>query len=199
MLLTVIPPKQADGEIKMAKSDRKTIDKIFVLLGLAMMAVLIVIGALAWYANDFAKNTVSSELSAQKIYFPAKGSPAITTLPAADQTEMNKYAGEQLVNGAQAKVWANNFIAYHLSEVAGGETYAQVSTASIANPTNTQLKQEAQTLFQGETLRGLLLGDGYAYWTFGQIAQYAAIAAFAGAAVMAILVLFGLRHLSSLK
>jgi hypothetical protein len=109
---------------------------------------------------------------------------------------MNKYAGEQLVNGAQAKVYADNFIAFHLSEVAGGQTYAQVSSASLANPTNAALKQEAQTLFQGETLRGLLLGDGYAYWTFGQIAQYAAITALAGAAVMAVLVLMGLRRLA---
>ncbi len=142
------------------------------------MGVLLVVGALAYYADGFAKNTVTSELSSQKIYFPSKGSSAIAALPKADQTEMNKYAGEQLVNGAQAKVWADNFIAYHLSEIAGGETYAQVSAASLANPTNTQLKEEAQTLFQGETLRGLLLGDGYAYWTFGQIAQYAAITAF---------------------
>ena len=179
----------------MARSDRKTIDKVFVLLGVVVTVVLLVIGALAWHAYDFAKSSVSSELTAQKIYFPPKGSPAITALPAADQTEMNKYASEQLVDGAQAKVYADNFIAFHLSEVAGGQTYAQVSTASLANPTNVQLKQQAQTLFQGETLRGLLLGDGYAYWTFGQIAQYAGITAFAGAAVMAVLVLLGLRRL----
>jgi len=183
----------------MAKSDRKTIDKVFVLLGVAMMAVLLVIGALAWHAYDFAKSSVQTELSAQKVYFPPKGSPAIAALPAADQTQMNKYAGDQLVNGAQAKVYADNFIAFHLSEVAGGQTYAQVSTASLANPANAQLKQQAQTLFQGETLRGLLLGDGYAYWTFGQIAQYAAVTAFAGAAVMAVLVLFGFRHMASSK
>jgi hypothetical protein len=180
----------------MAKSDRKIIDKVFVLLGVVMVAVLLVIGALAWHAYDFAKSSVTSELTAQKVYFPPSGSPAITALPAADQTEMNKYAGEQLVNGAQAKVYADNFIAFHLSEVAGGQTYAQVSSASLANPTNAALKQEAQTLFQGETLRGLLLGDGYAYWTFGQIAQYAAITALAGAAVMAVLVLMGLRRLA---
>jgi hypothetical protein len=183
----------------MAKSDRKTIDKVFVLLGAVMAVVLLVIGGLAWHAYDFAKNSVSTELSAQQIFFPPKDSPAITALPAVDQTEMNKYAGDQLVNGAQAKVYADNFIAFHLTEVAGGQTYAQVSSASLANPTNTQLKQEAQTLFQGETLRGLLLGDGYSYWTFGQIAQYAAITAFAGAAVMAGLVLLGLRHIASLK
>lgn len=180
----------------MAKPDRKTIDKVFVLLGVAMIAVLVVVGALAWYACGFAKSSVTTELSAQKIYFPSKGSPALAALPAADQTAVNKYAGEQLVNGAQAKVYADNFIAIHLSEVAGGQTYAQVSAASLTNPANAQLKAEAQTLFQGETLRGLLLGDGYAYWTFGQIAQYAAITAFVGAAVMGILVLLGLRHLA---
>src|SRR5665213_2294973 len=183
----------------MAKSDRKTIDKVFVLLGVSMTAVLLIIGALAWYAYNFAGSSVTTELSAQKIFFPPTGSPAITALPAVDQTQMNKYAGDQLLNGDQAKVYADNFIAVHLSEVAKGQTYAQVSTASLANPTNAQLKQEAQTLFQGETLRGLLLGDGYAYWTFGQIAQYAAITAFAGAVVMAVLVLLGLRHLATLK
>lgn len=187
----------------MAKSDKKItkkiVDKVFELLGIAMVVVLLVIGGLAWHAYDFAKSSVTTELSAQKIYFPPTGSPAISALPAADQAEMNKYAGEQLVNGAQAKVYADNFIAFHLSEVAGGQTYAQVSTASLSDPTNAQLKQEAQTLFQGETLRGLLLGDGYAYWTFGQIAHYAAVTAFIGAAVMAMFVLFDVRRLASLK
>ncbi|HUC78980.1 MAG TPA: hypothetical protein VMQ58_01940 [Candidatus Saccharimonadales bacterium] len=180
----------------MAKSDRKTIDKVFVLLGTAVIAVLLVIGGLAWHAYDFANSSVSTQLASQKIYFPVAGSPAITALPKANQIQMDKYAGEQLLNGAQAQVFANDFIAFHLSEVANGQTYAQVSAASLANPNDAQLKQETQTLFQGETLRGLLLGDGYAYWTFGQIAQYAAITAFAGAAVMLILVLLGLRDIA---
>lgn len=183
----------------MAKSQRKTIDKVFILLGLATTAVFIVIGAMAWWGYHFATNEVKTELSAQKIYFPAKGSPAIAALPAANQTEMNKYAGEQLVNGAQAKVYANDFIAFHLSEVAGGKTYSQVSTAAIADPTNTALQTQKAVLFQGETLRGLLLGDGYAYWTFGMLAKYAAIAAFIGAGIMAVLVWMGLMHLTRLK
>lgn len=183
----------------MAKTNRKTIDKVFVLLGIAMTAVLIVVGGLAWKASDFAKSSVKNELSAQKIYFPPKNSPAITALPAADQAQMNKYAGQQLVDGAQAKVYANNFIAVHLSEVAGGQTYSQVSTKALADPTNAKLQAQVSTLFKGETLRGLLLGDGYSYWEFGLIAGYAAIASLAGAAVMALLVLLGLRHISSLK
>jgi len=69
----------------------------------------------------------------------------------------------------------------------------------MKDPTNQKLQQQKQTLFQGETLRGLLLGDGYAYWTFGQVAQYAAIASFVGAGTMAVLVLLGVRHLKKLR
>jgi len=179
----------------MAKSNRKTIDTVFVLLGVAMTAVLLVVGSLAWVAADFAKSTVKNELSSQKIYFPEKGSSAITSLPENDQVQVNKYAGQQLVNGDQAKVFANNFIAVHLSEVAGGQTYSEVSAKAQANPTDAKLQGQANTLFKGETLRGMLLGNGYAYWTFGKIAQYVSVAALAGAAVMAVLVLMGLRRI----
>lgn len=180
----------------MAKTDRKTIDKIFVLLGLVMIVVLLAVGGLAYKASSFAKSSVETQLKAQHIFFPAKGSPAIGALPASDQVQVNKYAGQQLVNGEQAKVYADNFIAVHLSKVAGGQTYSQVSAQALNNPDNAQLKAQQQTLFQGETLRGLLLGDGYSYWTFGQIAQYSAVASFIGAGVMAVLVILGLRHIA---
>ena len=120
-------------------------------------------------------------------------------LPKIDQIQMDKYAGQQLVNGDQAKVYADNFINVHLSEIAGGQTYAQVSAASMLNPSNVKLQAEKSALFQGETLRGLLLGDGYSYWTLGLLAEYIAITAFAGAAIMVILVWFGLLHLAKLK
>jgi hypothetical protein len=164
-----------------------------------MVAVLIVIGGLAWYGYHFATNSVKDELSQQKVYFPPKGDPAITSLPEADQKEVNKYAGQQLTTGDQAKVYANNFINVHLQEIADGKTYAEVSTEAKQDPANVKLQAQKAALFQGETLRGLLLGSGYAYWTFGMIAQYVAIAAFAGAAVMAILVWLGMRHLAKLK
>ncbi len=183
----------------MAKTERRAIDKVFILLGTAMAAVLLVIGGLAWYGYHFATNSVKTELSEQKVFFPPKGSPAIAALPASDQAAMNKYAGQQLEDGQQAKVYANNFIKVHLSEVADGHTYAQVSTAAQKDPANPQLKAQAATLFQGETLRGLLLGDGYSYWTFGMLAKYVALAAFVGAGVMAVLVWFGLAHVAKLK
>ena len=53
---------------------------------------------------------------------------------------------------------------------------------------------QRNTLFKGETLRGLLL-SAYAWSTVGTIAGIAAIGAFIAAGMMAILVGLGLVHL----
>lgn len=180
----------------MAKSDRKIIDKVFVLLGAAMAAVLIVVGSISWYAYRFADNSVRTELSAQKVYFPEAGSAG---LPADEYPGLQKYGGQLVDDGPKAKAYANEFIGKHLDKVAGGKTYSEVSAEAMKDPTNTKLQGQKQTLFQGETLRGLLLGDGYAYWTFGQIAKYASLAAFVGAAVMTVLVLLGLGHIKKTR
>ncbi|MDQ5972740.1 MAG: hypothetical protein QG553_899 [Patescibacteria group bacterium] len=180
----------------MAKSDRKIIDKVFILLGAAMTAVLLVVGGLSFYAYNFATTNVRNELSAQKIYFPAKGSPA---LDPAKYPTLQKYAGQQVDDGPKAKAYANDYIGKHLEDIAGGKTYAEVSAEAMKDPTNAKLQAQKQSLFQGETLRGILLGDGYAYWTFGMIAYYAAMAAFIGAGIMGLLVLLGVRHLNKLK
>lgn len=181
----------------MAKSaERRVIDKVFILLGTAMMIVLLIVSYLAWYGYNFATTMVKTELSEQKIFFPEKDSSAITSLPAVDRAEMTKYAGQQLVDGEQAKVYANNFIKIHLEEIANGKTYAQISAESQKNPSDQKLQSQKATLFQGETLRGMLLGSGYAFWTFGMIAMYVSIAAFVGAVVMGLLVWLGLIHLA---
>src|SRR5262249_36890460 len=71
--------------------------------------------------------------------------------------------------------------------VAGGQTYSEVSGAALKDPTNTKLQAQAQTLFRGETLRGLLL-NVWGWATVGTIAFYTGIAAWIGA----LIVLFGL-------
>jgi hypothetical protein len=113
-------------------------------------AGIIIVGILAVVGGSYDKQVVHDQLVPQKIVFPAANSPAL--LPGIKQ-----YAGQKLVNGDQAKAYANNFINVHLSKIAGGETYAQVSTAALAAPKNAKLAEEKATLFQGETLRGLLL------------------------------------------
>jgi len=178
------------------KNRRKTVDKILTSLGLVITITLVLFGGLALWAYVFTETNVHNELAAQKIYFPAKGSAALADPQIGPY--LNKYAGQQLLTGDQAKAYADHFIAVHLSKVADGQTYAQVSTQLQADPTNAQLKQESQTLFQGETLRGLLLGDAYAFSTIGHIAEIAAIVCFAAAAVMFIFVLLGIWHISTL-
>jgi len=174
------------------KEQRKIIDKIFVMLGVVVMVVLLVAGGIAWKGYQFSTNQVKTELSAQKIYFPPKGSPAL------DPDEfpgLQKYAGQLVDNGDKAKAYANEFIGKHLEKVAGGKTYSEVSAAAMANPADTKLQAQKATLFQGETLRGLLLGNGYAYWTMGMYMRDAAIVFFAGAGVMALLILMGLARI----
>ena len=74
-----------------------------------------------------------------------------------------------------------------------GEAYAQLSTESIAQPTNAKLAAQVATVFKGETLRGLLL-NAYAFGTVGMIAGIAAIVAFVGAGLLLILCLLGILH-----
>jgi hypothetical protein len=125
---------------------------------------MILAGVIALIGGGYARNVVHDQLSPQQIYFPAKGKE----LPA----KLNQYAGQQVDNGAKAKAYANDFIGLHLNGIAGGKTYSQVSAAFMANPKNEQLAQQRQTLFMGETLRGMLLSA----WGWGMVATVATIA-----------------------
>jgi hypothetical protein len=57
-----------------------------------------------------------------------------------------------------------------------------------------QRSGQVQTLFRGETLRGLLL-NAYAFWKFGQLALIGAIAMWALAGIMLVLSFLGFWHL----
>jgi len=171
---------------------RKVFDTLLTTGGLVVTVVLLVAGSLLMWGHSFANSNVHQQLSEQQIFFPAKGSPALA--PAAIGPYLNKYAGQQLLTGPQAKAYADHFIAVHLSEVAGGKTYAEVSTAALANPNDATLKAQAATLFQGTTLRGLLL-EAYAFSVIGQLTLIAAICSFVLAAIMLVLALLGFWHL----
>ena len=103
------------------------------------------------------------------------------------------YAGQQLTTGAQAQAYADHFIAVHINKLAGGKTYSQLSSASLADPKNATLSAQVQTAFRGETLRGLLL-NAYAFDTIATVTYYAAIAGVFLGAIMLLLVVLGFRH-----
>jgi hypothetical protein len=117
------------------------------------------------------------------------------SLPAADAAAMSAYAGQLMTTGAQAKTYADHFIAVHLKEIGGGKTYSQLSAESQAQPNNADLKAGVDTLFQDNTLRGLLLLlNAYAFWQMGQIALIASIVSLAAGAIMLILAGLGFWH-----
>jgi hypothetical protein len=85
----------------------------------------------------------------------------------------------------------------HLSEIADGRTYSEVSAQFLqmepTDPDYQQVAGQRQALFMGETLRGLLL-NAYASWKMGQIALFAAVASFVGAGLMLLLAALGFWH-----
>jgi len=156
--------------------------------------VLLVAGGLLLYGYNFVNDQVTQQLTEQQITFPAADSAAIKALPPDDAAAMKVYAGQLMTNGAQAKTYADHFIAVHLKEIGGGKTYSQLSAEALANPTDQKLAAQADTVFKGTTLRGLLL-NAYAFWQIGQIALIAAIVAFVAGAILLILSGLGFWHL----
>jgi len=173
---------------------RRTFDALATVAGLIMAAVLVVAGVLLAWGHSFVTNEVHNQLAQQKITFPMKSDPEFKALPKADAAAMGQYAGQMMTNGAQAQTYADHFIGYHLSLIGGGKTYSQLSAESRAQPTNTKLAGEVETVFRGTTLRSMLL-EAYGFWKMGQIALIASWSAFIGAALMLILAIAGMLHL----
>jgi len=173
--------------------NRKRFDQITSSVGLLLAVVLLVAGILTQWGGHFAANQVKSQLVEEQIFFPPAGNAAYKALPAADAAAMEKYAGQQLVTGAQAETYADHFIRVHLKGLGQGKTYSQVSALSMAAPTNTALANEVQLLFRGETLRGLLL-NAYAFGFIGNIAIIAGWVCYVGALLFLLLALLGFSH-----
>jgi hypothetical protein len=147
----------------------------------------------AFSLGTFTTNQIKTELTAQQIYFPAKDQ--IKTGGALDPTEfpqeIRDQAGNQVTDGNQARIYANDFIGIHLEGVANGDTYASIGPkisalqAQLANMQTTDpnyatvqkqittMQGQRTSLFNGETLRSSLL-NAYGWWTVGTYTIYAA-------------------------
>jgi hypothetical protein len=180
---------------------RRTFDLIVSGVGAVMVLVLLVAGGLLMWGYSFANSNVHNQLAQQQITFPSAAAFAAAKPGTEITPEMlpylQQYAGQELVTGQQAEAYADHFIAVHLQQIGGGKSYAQLSSEAMAlpkgSPAYTAAEAKVQTVFQGTTLRGLLL-EAYAFWTFGQIAFWGGIASFVFAGIMAILVVLGFLH-----
>ncbi len=176
---------------------RKVFDILASVGGIAIVVALVVAGGLLTWGHSFVNSNVHNQLSQQQIYFPPNAAfahpKAGTEITPSMIPSVSQFAGQQLLTGEQAKVYANDFIAVHLSEMPYGGVYSKVSAAALANPKNAQLAQVKQTVFTGTTLRGLLL-EAYAFSTVGVIMLWGAIVSFILAGVVAVLVGLGFWH-----
>jgi len=181
---------------------RKTLDMLMTAGGAVLIVVLLVAGGLGLWGYSFANSNVHNQLVEQQITFPPAAAfahpVAGTEITPSMVGTVSKYAGQQMTTGAQAEVYADDFIAVHIQEIGGGLSYAQLSAKAMAlpkgSPAYTVAEGKVQTVLQGTTLRGLLL-EAYAFGTFGQIALVASIVSFVLAGIMLLLTLFGLIHI----
>jgi hypothetical protein len=177
---------------------RTTFDKLLGWVGVSLGIVLLAAGGLLLWGSAYVHNTVQGQLASQQITFPAaaafahpKAGSEITPnmIPSVSQ-----YAGQQLLTGQQAEAYADHFIAQHITDMAGGKTYSQLSAASLAQPNNTQLSGLVATVFKGETLRSMLL-NAYGWWKVSQITYIISLAAFGLGTVSFLAGLFGFASL----
>jgi hypothetical protein len=187
---------------------RRTLDLIFSVGGLLAALLILVLGLVLQNQASFAKNYVHDQLAQQKITFtPVSGLKSDENDPC-----LRTYAGQLMTTGAQAQCYANHYIGVHVGLINDGKTYSQTSgdaralqaqLAAMPDQNSPQAKQlaaqaatteaKATTLFQGETLRGLLL-TSYGFSIFGERAQEAAWVCFGLAFVLFVAAIAGFVH-----
>ena len=183
--------------------NRKSIDKLLTSIGLVLSIFFFAAAGLLQWGHSFAANTVTTQLQAQNIFFPEAGSEGFT---AEEFPDLQQWGGQQVTTGEQARGYADEYIWVHMKgaakAVTGKEaTYSEVSGTYMKMSKDPAADQAEvakyaglrQTLFMGNTLRGLLL-YGYAFATIGTIAGIAAVAAYAGGVLLLILGATGLWH-----
>lgn len=178
---------------------------------LQVVALLLLVGGAfgAFYGSTFATDQITQQLQQEQITFPKDQASGL--LPG-----LEKYAGQQVLNGEQAQAYADKFIWVHMQEVgkdANGtfqpysywsgkaRTDAAALAAAQKDPTTppatlTQLQAQVtkdngivDTLFKGDTLRSILL-QAYTVSVYAQIAFYAGIGLTAAAVVVFLSLVF---------
>ena len=170
-------------------------NRLVAFAGIALSAILLACGGLLLWGSTYVHNTVQNQLAAQQIYFPPAAAfahpKAGTEITPSMIPSVSQYAGQQLVTGQQAEAYADGFIAVHIANMTGGKTYSQLSSQALAQPNNTKLAAQVNTVFKGEALRSMLL-NAFGWWKVSQITFIASIVAFAAGGLGLLASLFGL-------
>ena len=193
---------------------RRTLDLLFSIGGIGLAGLLLVIGVVMTSNADFSNRYVTDQLQQQKITF--KAADALT-----DEERQSaclvEFAGQELRTGKQAECYANEFIGLHVKNSGGGKTYAEIGDAQTAlraqitavqsggaqrngdaNVADLQkqlsdLTAQRETVFKGETLRGILL-TSYGFSELGNKADQAATVIYLGVILLTLLSIAGFVH-----
>jgi hypothetical protein len=181
---------------------RKNFDKIVTAVGFGITVILFVGAGLLNWGASFAQDSVKNQLDNQNISFPAA-----EAMPEATRAQLAKWSEMKVTTGEMARDYSDLYIWEHMkgssiAAVGKPATYSEVSGMYMGltrgGSTDTaqieKLGALRETLFMGNTLRGMLL-TAYAFGTLGVIASYGAIAALVGGAVMLLLSIAGLIHI----
>lgn len=185
---------------------RGTIDRVLIGFGLIATLVFAIAGGLLTWGASFSADYVRDELASQNVFFPDEAA-----LRDEGRDDLVEFAGKQVTTGEHAEAYAS-YIGGHLEGIADGKTYSEIDDRGAAaaveeaiaagedeatieelTATANKLKGQRETLFRGETLRGLLLSS-FAWSTVGGIAGISAVVMFVGAAVMLLLSVAGMLH-----
>ena len=188
---------------------RRTLDMIFSAGGIAVAILLVLLGFVFKTNADFADSYVHDQLAEQKISFTAA---EFLSDEEKTSTCLIENAGTPLDSGKKAECYANDYIGMHLKGIGGGETYATIGAiqtkaktaladATAANASNVaelkadldKITGQRESMFKGETLRGLLL-TSYGFSIFGEKAALAGMLSFLGALVMLLASIAGFLH-----
>jgi hypothetical protein len=165
------------------------------LAGTGLAVIMLAAGGLLLWGSAYVHNTVQSQLASQQITFPPAAAfahpKAGTEITPSMIPSVSQYAGQQLLTGQQAQAYADNFIAVHITGMAGGQTYSQLSGQALAHPDNAKLQGLVATVFKGESLRSMLL-NAFGWWKVSQITYIASLIAFALGGLTLLASLFGL-------
>jgi hypothetical protein len=159
-----------------------------------MVIILAAASGFLFYEGSFVTGMVKDQLTAQQVFFPTadqiKAGGALD--PAEFPQEIRDQAGNQVIDGNQARIYAQDFLGKHLQTVAGGSTYASIGTkitaanAALAAASKTDanyatlqanvatLNGQKTTLFTGEMLRATLL-NSWGWWMLGTYTTFAGI------------------------
>ncbi len=186
---------------------RRTLDLAFSIGGVGLAALLLIIGVVMSSNANFSKKYVTDQLSQQKITFKTADTLTDEEKKAPCLVE---FAGQALTTGKQAECYANEFIGLHVATTGKGRTYAQIgddqtalraqiaAAGGAANAPDlqkqlTDLTATRETVFKGETLRGVLL-TSFGFSELGNKADQAATVIYLGVILLLALSIAGFVH-----